>query len=238
MDDLERRKTGELGCHIEHETARQALVLREIGEILERQDSDHHETTPSYDLEGSELARTPKAGRLPPMASGSYEQGMPWPHAFRDLVFMGIALLFWQLDASLRTGTVASVLVSISTGVATALCGYLAHEWGHLIGARIGRSVVRLPASPTEIFLFNFDSDRNGREQFLIMSIGGYVASVLVVVFLLATVPLATLAGAVALGLTAAGIVATAVLEIPPFVHVWRGGALPRGGAYVSELDA
>ena len=162
---------------------------------------------------------------------------MPWPHAIRDLMFLGVALFLWKLEASLRTGSVASLLVSVATGGATAFCGYLLHEWGHLIGARIGRSVVRLPTSPTEVFLFNFDSDQNGRNQFLIMSLGGYVASVLVVGFLLTTLSVTTVAGAVAIGLTAAGVVATAVLEIPPFVHVWRGGAIPRGGAYVSTPD-
>ncbi len=159
---------------------------------------------------------------------------MPWPHAIRDLTFLGLALLLWQLEASLRSGSFVAILVSVTTGVATAFCGYLLHEWGHLLGARVGRSVVRLPTSPTEIFLFNFDSDRNGRTQFLIMSIGGYVASVLVVGFLLTTLSLNTVAGAVAIGLTGAGVVATAILEIPPFVHVWRGGPIPRGGAYVS----
>jgi len=160
---------------------------------------------------------------------------MPWPHAIRDLVFLGIAFLLWQIEASLGTGSVASILVSVTAGAATAFCGYLIHEWGHLIGARLGHSVVRLPASPTEVFLFNFDSDRNGRTQFLIMSMGGYIASVIVIWFLLTTLSLTTIAGAVAIGLTAAGVVATAVLEIPPFVHVWRGGAIPRGGAYVSS---
>lgn len=160
---------------------------------------------------------------------------MPWPHAIRDLAFIGVTLLLWQLDASLRTGSVVSLIVSVTAGAATAVCGYLLHEWGHLAGARVGRSTVRLPTSPTEVFLFNFDSDRNGRTQFLIMSIGGYVASALVVAFLLAALPLTTVAGAVAIGLSAAGVLATAILEIPPFVHVWRGGAIPRGAAYVSD---
>jgi hypothetical protein len=159
---------------------------------------------------------------------------MPWTHALRDLALLGLTALLWWLDAAVRGSGTAAVALGIVTGAATAVAGYLAHEWGHLIGARLSGSVVRLPASPAEVFLFNFDSDRNDRRQFLTMSCGGYVASVLAVVILLATLPLTTIAGAVAIGLTAAGVVATAILEIPPFVRVWQGGPIPRGAAYVS----
>ena len=157
---------------------------------------------------------------------------MLWKHALRDLSLVLITLALWRADAALRDGGgVWTVVIAIAAGSMTAFAGYLAHEWGHLAGARAGGSVIRLAASPAEIFLFNFDSDRNGREQFLLMSCGGFAASALVVVLLLAFLPLPSLAALIALGLTAAGVLATVILEIPPFLRVLRGGSLPRGGA-------
>jgi hypothetical protein len=162
---------------------------------------------------------------------------MPWKHALRDLTLVVITLLFWRADATLRHASgLLSVLVAVIAGSLAAFAGYLVHEWGHLLGARVSRSVVRLPASPAEIFLFNFNSDRNSREQFLLMSCGGFLASALVIILFLAVLPFPSLASLVAFALTVAGVIATAVLEIPPFVRVLRGGALPRGGAYASDI--
>lgn len=160
---------------------------------------------------------------------------MPWKHALRDIGLVLITLALWRADAAWRHDAgVFPVLIAITAGAMASFVGYLAHEWGHFIGARAGGSVVRLPQSAAEIFLFNFDSDRNGREQFLLMSCGGFIASGIVVVLFLALLPLPSLSSLIALGLTIAGVIATAALEVPPFVRVYRGGPIPRGSAYVS----
>jgi hypothetical protein len=160
---------------------------------------------------------------------------MPWRHALRDLGLVLLTLALWRADAAVRGAVgVVPVLIAIVAGFLTAVAGYLAHEWGHFFGARAGGSVIRLPSSPAAIFLFNFDSDRNTREQFLLMSCGGFLASALVIALFLAILPLPALASLVALGLTGAGVVATAILEVPPFVRVLQGGPIPRGGAYTS----
>jgi hypothetical protein len=130
---------------------------------------------------------------------------------------------------------VEPALAACAAGAATALCGYLAHEWGHLLGARLGRATVHPPARVTDAFLFRFDADRNGPRQFAAMSVGGLAASAAVVAALLSWLPLGALSSRVALGLTAAGVLATALLEVPPFVRVLRGGPVPRGAAYASS---
>lgn len=154
---------------------------------------------------------------------------MPWKHALRDIGLVIATLALWRADAALRheAGSLP-LLIAVAAGTMASFAGYLAHEWGHFVGARIGRSIIRLPQSPAEIFLFNFDADRNGREQFLLMSCGGFLASALVVAFFLAMLPLPSLAALIAFGLTLAGVVATAILEVPPFVRVLQGGPLPR----------
>lgn len=160
---------------------------------------------------------------------------MPWKHAARDIALLLITLGLWRWEAALAEhGGALHVLIAIAAGSMAAVVGYLVHEWGHFLAGRLGGSAMRIPTSSREIFLFNFDSNRNSREQFLLMSSGGFVASALVTVLLLAVLPLPSLASLIALGLTAAGVLATAILEVPPFLRVYRGGPIPSGSAYVS----
>jgi hypothetical protein len=124
--------------------------------------------------------------------------------------------------------------VAGAAGVMTAVCAYLAHEWGHFAGARVSRSVVHLPAHVGGVFLFNFDSDRNNRAQFVAMSCGGLLASALVMAWLLSILPAHTNSSRVALALVGLGLVATVVLEVPIVWRVARGAPLPRGSVYKS----
>jgi hypothetical protein len=160
-------------------------------------------------------------------------------HALRDAAILAAALALWSIDSRLRGAPGAGpALAAGAAGAVTALAGYLGHEWGHLLGGRLGGAVLHPPAHVTDPFLFRFDADRNGRAQFAAMSLGGFAASAAIVAALLAWLPLDALSGRVALGLTAAGVLATLVLEVPPFVRVLRGGAIPRGAAYVSRAGA
>lgn len=159
---------------------------------------------------------------------------IPWQHAYRDLAIVALALVAWRADAAVR-GTAAEWLTAALAGTLTGICGYLFHEWGHLAGAAASRSKVRLPESAREVFLFNFDSDRNDARQFATMSLGGFLASAIAITFLLVALPPALLATKISLALVALGTVATVVLELPPFFRVLRGGPLPRGVAYVSD---
>jgi hypothetical protein len=159
---------------------------------------------------------------------------IPWPHARRDLVILALTLVAWRIDASVRGGSVEWITATLA-GTLTAICGYLFHEWGHLAGAVVSKSRVRLPERPSEIFLFNFDVDRNDSRQFTTMSSGGFLASAIAIVFLFLVLPVGALATTISLALVGLGIVATAVLELPPFFRVLRGGPMPRGVAYVSD---
>jgi hypothetical protein len=159
---------------------------------------------------------------------------VPWPHARRDLALAALTLAVWRLDAAARGG-VLEWLTAILAGTLTAICGYLFHEWGHLAAALLAKSEVRLPERASEIFLFNFDVDRNNPRQFTAMSLGGFVASTIAIVFLLRVLPPGVLATKISLALVALGVLATAVLELPPFFRVLRGGPLPRGVAFVGD---
>ena len=177
---------------------------------------------------------------MPPTATlfladdGAPGMHIPWTHARRDLAILVLTFVAWRIDAAVRGGGGEWITATIA-GALTAICGYLFHEWGHLAGALASRSRVRLPERASEIFLFNFDVDRNDARQFTIMSSGGFLASAIAIVFLFLVLPAGALATHIALALVALGIVATAVLELPPFFRVLRGGPMPRGVAFVSD---
>jgi hypothetical protein len=159
---------------------------------------------------------------------------LPWPHARRDLALLALTLAAWRLDAAARGGGWEWITATLA-GTSTAICGYLFHEWGHLVGALMSKSEVRLPERAREIFLFNFDVDRNDARQFTRMSLGGFVASAVAIVFLLRVLPPGVLATKISLALVGLGVLATVVLELPPFFRVLRGGPLPRGVAFVGD---
>lgn len=150
--------------------------------------------------------------------------------AARDLLLCGFTAGLWMQTLSEQPVLAAEILAALFT----VLIAYLLHEWGHLVGALLTRSVVHLPdGALSSPFLFRFDTGRNTRHQFLVMSLGGFIASVLVVLALLMLLPLERLSGRLALGLIALGVLATLVLELPVAWRVYRGSPLPEGRAFV-----
>jgi len=154
----------------------------------------------------------------------------------RDGLIVAAVLGLWTWQAADPPAGTTRVALAVATALATTLVGYLAHEWGHLLGALAARSRFELPRSPFESpFLFKFDRAGNSRPQFFAMTLGGFAASILTVAVLLLALPRDLLASWIALALVAVGVVATLVIEVPEFWRVWRGGPLPDGAAFVSR---
>jgi hypothetical protein len=155
--------------------------------------------------------------------------------ALRDLSVLTATLALWLLDPGpswpAADSSATANAVAVLTGVLTVVCAYLAHEWGHLAGARLVRAVVHHPDTIFSVFLFRFDSDRNDRRQFLAMSLGGFLASAAAIAVLLEFLPRTALAGRLALVLALLGVIATAILELPPAWRVVRGAPIPTGAA-------
>lgn len=163
---------------------------------------------------------------------------MPASIVLRDLLVIALSVVLWQWSHPLRdSGAAGAMAVSIIAGVLLPVSAYFVHEWGHLCGALASGSRVHFPRNAIAVFLFRFDVDQNDRRQFLAMSAGGYIASLLVVALLLATLNLHYLADQIALTLTVIGVSATFILELPPFWKVWHGAPLPHGAAFVATRD-
>jgi len=100
--------------------------------------------------------------------------------ALRDLLLIAAAIGVWLYASpvSAGTGPVADLL-GVAAGASIGLSAYLLHEWGHLLAALGAGSVVHPGRTLGSRSLFSFDSKRNDRRQFLIMSVGGFVVTAL-----------------------------------------------------------
>lgn len=152
----------------------------------------------------------------------------------RDVVLLILCVMLWKYTFQHAASLAGWLSVSLQIGVAllTTLVGFLVHEWGHLLGAFAWRAKVHAPHRWYELFLFHFDGRSNNAPQFIAMSVGGFIASGLVVVTMLALLPLGTLGGILALVFGGLGVLATFVLEFPTTWRVMRGGELPSGFVY------
>lgn len=146
--------------------------------------------------------------------------------ALRDLGILGLAAGLWHLVAGHSAGTgfvadVSGVLAGLGFGAAA----YVLHEWGHLLGAFATRSVVTPGGRLTSFFVFGFDTERNGLGQFLVMSVGGFIATALLLWGCYAYLPDDLLASRVARGLVVFLAILGVTLELP--LVVW--GLLKQG---------
>lgn len=148
---------------------------------------------------------------------------LPIRMLLRDLTVLAATLALWSWSRDLDAAQSALAMpVGIFAGVSAVVVGFFLHEWGHLIGALIAGSAVEYPPTIRSIFLFKF-GESNGRRQYLWMSAGGFVASILVIAAMVLTLSFNALADWVAIALVVIGVIATFILELPPAWRVLRG---------------
>jgi hypothetical protein len=158
---------------------------------------------------------------------------MKWlKFGLRDALLVALTAAVWVF-AEQRPDSATPWWLSVAAGVLLGVSGFVLHEWGHLLGARLSGGTAVPARSLRSIFLFAFDVEHSTARQFLAMSYGGYAASILGLGAVIALASLDRLSGQVALGFTGFGLLVTAVLEIPTTIRVLRGDDLPAGFAYV-----
>ena len=152
--------------------------------------------------------------------------------AIRDLTIFVATVALWSLSLTADEGTRAASMLSIGAGLGAALCAYNLHEWGHLVGAHLTRSVYVPAKRLISPFLFSYDAERNTRQQFLAMSLAGFAATAAFVAAFLLWMPQDQQAGRIALrgALILAGL--TVVIELPIFFRALFGKTVPRTGMF------
>jgi len=155
----------------------------------------------------------------------------------RDLLILALTLALWMLETrGVFIGPAATVL-AILTGLMTGVVGFLFHEWGHALGAKLSGGTIYYTDRLSNPFLFFFDTVKSTRQQFLAMSYGGYLATAIAVIVALACMPWDRLAGQIGLAIAALSLVVTVLAEVPSTVRVARGGPMPSGYVYRSGTD-
>lgn len=134
----------------------------------------------------------------------------------RDLAIAAVVVGGWWLALPLTfgSGPVAD-LIGVLLGVGAFVVAHLAHEWGHLVGAFATSSHVAAPARLTSPLLFSFDSKRNSRRQFVIMSLAGFAVTGVSLYVVYGLLPEAALATRVARGAVVFSASLTLFLEVP-----------------------
>ncbi len=148
--------------------------------------------------------------------------------ALRDAGILGMTVLLWFLFSGYSAGNdYLSDFLGVVVGLAVAACAYLLHEWGHALGGLATRSAIHPAASLKNISLFSFDSKRNSRAQFAVMSLSGFAVTAAVIYALYTQLPDELLATRVARGAALISAALTVFLEVPILVIGLVRGKIP-----------
>jgi len=141
--------------------------------------------------------------------------------AIRDSVLFVIVVVLWQ-------NLIDSNFFHVMTAIITGVSALLFHEWGHLLGAHLSNAVVYRAPSFFSPLLFDLDSQRNTRAQFLLTSATGFIATSLFLFFFVFILPLDTLAGKISLYIGLGLAALTILIEFPIAWLVYRKKKIPR----------
>ncbi len=136
--------------------------------------------------------------------------------AARDTALVILAVGSWWLFSSYSAGNgPLADFVGVVVGAGLGFCAHTAHEWGHIAGGMMSRSVMRPGSSLGSFSNFVYDSKRNSRPQFLIMSLMGFIPTGVAVWLFFTYLPDAELATHVARGIVLFLVALGLLLELP-----------------------
>lgn len=146
----------------------------------------------------------------------------------RDAGLVLAAGLLWHLLAARSAGDGWQAdLAGVTAGFAVGIAAFLLHEWGHGLAALLAGSHLRPASSLHSPFRFQFDSRRNGRGQFLAMSLGGFLVTAAALGVAYGLLPDGWLATRIARGMVGFLALLGIVLELPLFLQALVTGRVP-----------
>lgn len=148
--------------------------------------------------------------------------------AIRDVLLISLAYLVWILFARYSAG--AGALADFSgllVGAVLVLVAHLLHEWGHLLGGLLSRSVMAPSEKFTALSLFLFSSTENSKRQFVLMSCSGFFVTALIVWGVFSLLPDDYLATHIVRGYSLVQVFLLLVIELPLLLWALFGKRLP-----------
>lgn len=159
--------------------------------------------------------------------------------AIRDSVIVAAAVAAWQLLAFRSAGSGAGAdLAGLVAGLLVGAAGFVLHEWGHLVAGVLSGGTVRINANLRSGFLFSFDAEQNTLKQFVVMSLGGFAVTAVLVWLVYAVLPDGLLASRVARGAAVFLALLTLVLEVPLLAYALVRGGVPSQAAVKVQAPA
>ena len=147
----------------------------------------------------------------------------------RDLVLLalGVGLWAWLAEYSAGHGVLADFSGWI-VGLTLGICAYLAHEWSHYLGALAMGAKLTVGTDLSSAFLFSFAAEENSVAQFFVMSVAGFIATALVLVFFYQGLPDEYLASRVARGSALFLALLGLTLELPLLLYGLATRSVPK----------
>jgi len=134
----------------------------------------------------------------------------------RDAGLLTVTALAWfALSGLSAEAGILPETLAVLLGVLAGLCAWVLHEWGHVVAAKAVGSDLRVATKLFSVYLFGFDNKTHTRAQFVVMALGGFIATGFVFAFVMLVLPPDLLATKVARGLVLLEITATVLLEVP-----------------------
>ncbi len=136
--------------------------------------------------------------------------------AVRDMIFIIMLFFAWHWFAPVSANnTLMADFLGVLLGGLTALAFHLIHEWGHIFGGFIGGSEMSASLKKNAISLFTYPAGGNNRRQFLLMSLGGFIATALLVWFSYTQLADDQFASRIVRGYSLVQVFLAVVLEMP-----------------------
>lgn len=140
-------------------------------------------------------------------------------YLLRDLALLSLTVVGWFGFAAYTAASgVWSDFFGVVLGLFAGACAWQFHEWGHLLAGWSMGAKMRAPKKLFSVYLFGFDNKQNSRAQFLVMALGGFVATGLVFAFVVMVLPADWMATRITRSLVMLEIAVTAILEVPGFI--------------------
>lgn len=127
----------------------------------------------------------------------------------------------WALSIDLLLADMVSLANAVIAGMVLA---FLFHEWGHFTGARLSGAFSPVLKQPVSFFMFNFKFERNSRNQFLAMSMGGPTANWLLVILIYVLIPSDNATRILLLAVVTGVAINVSIFEIPVIFRTLAGG--------------